>query len=95
MNKKVIYADDLLLAIRDDDMIDGKNFSIIRDHIKNAKAVEVLKVSHGHWNIDTSYMPFLSSCSECGAVYGIDGAFDWDYCPDCGSKMKGDKDENL
>ena len=49
--------------------------------------VDVVEVAHGYWEIDTSYMPFLSTCSECGALYTIDGAFDWNYCPDCGTKM--------
>ena len=47
------------------------------------------KEEHGRWIVDTSYMPFLSTCSECGALYTIDGAFTWDYCPDCGSCMEG------
>ncbi len=61
--------------------------NMVEDFVNKTPHVDVTKVAHGHWNIDTSYMPFVSSCSECGAVYDIDGAFDWDYCPNCGAKM--------
>ena len=86
MNKKVIYADDLLLVIRDDNMIDGRNFSIIRDHIKNAKAVDTVKVMHGRWDHN-------GNCSACNKnVYDDIDADMWacyepPYCPNCGAKM--------
>lgn len=52
-------------------------------------AVDAVPVIHGHWDIDKSFMPFISTCSECGAVYDIDGAFEWNFCPNCGAKMDG------
>ena len=53
--------------------------------------VEAVEVKHGRWNIDKSFMPFISTCSQCGATYTVDGAFDWNYCPHCGAKMDGDQ----
>ena len=38
--KKVIYAEDLLLAVREDPDINGANFARIRQHINEAPAVE-------------------------------------------------------
>ena len=52
-------------------------------------AVDAVPVIHGHWDIDKSFMPFISTCSECGAVYDIDGAFEWNFCPNCGAQMDG------
>lgn len=49
--------------------------------------VDAVEVVHGRWDIDRSFMPFLSTCSECGAFYDVDGAFEWNYCPNCGAKM--------
>lgn len=39
-SKKAIYAEDLLLAIRDDPEIDGKHFARIKEHISNAQVVD-------------------------------------------------------
>lgn len=41
--KKLIYADDLLQAIRDDPSINGANFAKIKRHIEAAPAVDVPK----------------------------------------------------
>ena len=49
--------------------------------------VDAVEVKHGRWNIDKSFMPFISTCSQCGATYTVDGAFDWNYCPQCGARM--------
>ena len=85
IKKHLIYKEDVLAMAWLADECEVVTASDIED----MKAVDAVKVDHGHWKIDTSYMPFLSTCSECGALYTIDGAFDWDYCPDCGSKMDG------
>ena len=37
--KKLIYADDLKMAIRDDANINGYNFAIIKQHIEEAEPV--------------------------------------------------------
>ena len=68
--------------------------NMVEEFVNKTPPADVAKVLHGHWEIDKSYMPFLSTCSECGALYTIDGAFDWNYCPDCGAFMKGDKNGN-
>lgn len=59
--------------------------------ILEAPTVDAVAVVHGKWHIDKSFMPFICTCSECGAVYDIDGAFEWHYCPICGAKMDGEK----
>ena len=57
--------------------------------ISSAATVDAKEILHGNWHIDKSFMPFISTCSECGSTYDIDGAFDWNYCPCCGAKMDG------
>lgn len=42
--KKLIYADDLLNAIRDDHNINGAHFARIRRHIDDAPEVEAVEV---------------------------------------------------
>ncbi len=50
---------------------------------------DVAPVRHGRWIIDKSFLPFVCTCSECGSSYDVDGAFEWDYCPECGARMDG------
>lgn len=64
-------------------------YNIIKGELITAPAADVVEVVHGHWIIDKSFMPFISTCSECGATYDIDGAFDWKFCPICGARMDG------
>ena len=59
-------------------------------YIESIPTVDAVEVVHGRWDIDKSFMPFISTCSKCGACYDVDGAFDWNYCPNCGAKMDGD-----
>lgn len=44
-DNKIIYAGDLLDAIRDDHSINGANFAKMRRHIETAKAVEAISVA--------------------------------------------------
>ena len=41
-NKKVIYADDLLSSLRDDETIDGAHFKRVKQHINAAPAVDAV-----------------------------------------------------
>ena len=43
-NKKVIYADDLLSTLRDDETIDGAHFKRVKQHINAAPAVDAVEV---------------------------------------------------
>ena len=47
----------------------------------------LVEQKRGRWDIDKSFMPFVCTCSRCGAFYREDGAFEWRYCPTCGAKM--------
>lgn len=68
----------------------GVSHAVIANKILDEQpTMDVVPIMHGHWDIDKSFMPFISTCSECGAVYDIDGAFEWNFCPNCGAKMDG------
>lgn len=60
--------------------------------VENAPAADVAPVVHGHWIEDHGYL----KCPECSVMVKCDFTFfdigNWDYCPNCGAKMDGDKD---
>ena len=78
-NRKIIYADELLNAIREDMTIRGAAFAAIMRHINTATAVEVAPVVHGRW------IKHLGDfeCSVCGA----EEEFVSKRCPNCGAIM--------
>lgn len=96
--KKVIFAEALLLSVRDDPEIDGKNFARFKEHIDNAPDA----VKHGRW-IDKREIPSYSNknipvveCSKCRCLF-CDiinvHSFMYHYCPNCGAKMDGGNDD--
>lgn len=90
MDKKLVYADDLMLAIRDDYLIDGRNFSIMREHINDAEAVDAVEVVHGQWV--NPYMNRYGHPCHCCSICGFKASHqDKNYCPNCGAKMDGGK----
>ena len=63
-------------------------------------AIEALKaepVKHGEWE-NTKYIN-VRKCSCCQAEYGVfsnkywNSIEDFNFCPNCGAKMKGDKEK--
>ena len=101
--KRVIYAEDLMRTIRDDQHIRGSAFARVKQHIDGAATVEDAEVMHGQWEIKWQYerdhtgeyeeWP-VATCPFCGhKEYGF--AYDkgwskpYNYCPNCGAKMDG------
>ena len=68
----------------------GKALEYFRKYVKKADSVSAERV--GEWIAKThkgEYVEFdVYVCSECGIVGGI-SANEWNYCPNCGAKMKG------
>lgn len=55
--------------------------------------VDAVPVVHGKWKpIKASIYPygFDVRCSECGCAI-LGGVNGWNYCPNCGAKMDGEK----
>ena len=67
--------------------------------LKTLPSADVQPVRHGHWQITDAY-PHNVYCSECHmkcaqthwAVWE-DGSLPRNYCPNCGARMDGEKDE--
>ena len=91
MANKLISADALQKAIRDDSYIDGVCFARVKKHIEEAEDA----VKHGRWVASGCG---FDCCSECHKVYadgyltamGIKPRTQFNYCPNCGAKMDGD-----
>lgn len=49
-------------------------------------------VRHGRW-LDCENYNDIAQCSECGLVRNIYRQEGWNYCPNCGAKMDGGKDD--
>jgi len=64
-------------------------------------ALQAEPVKHGEWEVyemhTTQYGKVGFQCSACGVPYKLEhrlGAdVGWHYCPNCGAKMDGGKDE--
>lgn len=69
----------------------------IKFDIEEAPTIEAEPVRHGRWD-DTGRYTFTDGslairCTECGAALHLDEweKYHWNYCPNCGAKMDGDK----
>lgn len=86
---KLIYARDLMLAVRDDLNINGYNFALIKQHIDEAPSVDAVEVMHGRWEeADDGDGAVCSICREdfCNIYLEVER---FNYCPNCGAKMDG------
>ena len=66
------------------------------DEIRHAPTVDAVPVVHGRWidaypDIEPNPMFMYGICSECGFEQGISKYLN--YCPNCGAKMDGGKDD--
>lgn len=54
------------------------------------------KQSEGYWTLKRPNCSYYCSCCGKGIKikYGERAAILWDYCPNCGAKMKGDNNEH-
>lgn len=72
----------------------------VLDILDNIHAADVQEVRHGKW-IDTepkynyeNHCAAHYQCSECGRRTGIKQTRTYKYCPRCGARMVGDKNNN-
>ena len=84
-DKRMIFAEDLIEALRDDPSINGANFRKLKQHIEEVPDA----VKHGHWVIHSSGRGLITTnwaeCSECHVC----GSPQWKVCPVCEAKMDG------
>lgn len=63
--------------------------------VKAAPAADVVEIKHGEWISDDA--DILFHCSKCETQISTSWDYeglDWNYCPDCGAKMDGERREN-
>ena len=69
--------------------------SAILEAIDDAPAVDTVEAVHGRWE-KSEYNGFVR-CDKCKDVY-IDESWltdgKWNYCPNCGAKMDGERKDN-
>ena len=92
-DKRLIDANALLDAMRDEEFQTFVPLDEIDSVIDNAPTIDAVPVVHGKW-LPTSIDPVdpYFRCSVCH--YGTDTIFDggdepFKYCPNCGAKMDG------
>ena len=52
---------------------------------------EAVEQKHGHWITDKNIRPNAYSLYHCSICNSLGNVF-FDYCPNCGAKMRGDDD---
>ena len=94
LKSHVLYLND----VYGNDCAVGNTLKIVIDEINAFPAVDVQEVKHGEWNrikqikhwadtetVSTNIAGFY--CSLCG----MEEKFKYNYCPNCGAKMNGEK----
>lgn len=63
--------------------------------VLKAPTADVAPVVHGEWvDREDYYLEMGMTCSACGnRVFREDGSADFNYCPNCGVKMDGGKND--
>lgn len=85
-------------------LVDEKNFfpAIVARALDEMPAADVVEVKHGEWIVVKEYNDYRMryeakiACSVCDHKPKYKGYLsDMDYCPKCGAKMDGGRDETL
>ena len=66
----------------------GRFFRVAEIDIDNAPTVDAIK--HGYWKGKPIAGYSDVGCSECGGVF-LENNGKWNYCPNCGARMDGNK----
>lgn len=98
-DKRYIDADKLTFSrvriIHSDGTIGGWHAVVMSSVIKDAPAADVVEVRHGEWEQQLRPYDDEIMCSVCGANFNIiDNCTEkFDYCPNCGAKMDGERED--
>ena len=87
--KAVGLIDDLAAAVARDEL-SGLSFSVVKRYIMRQDAVDAVEVVHGRWVDNGIPESMLSKCTVCGFPCG---ACTFNFCPNCGAKMDGERRE--
>ena len=72
-----------------DDLYDGYGYltKLGYEALATIEGADVVEVKHGKWVSETDY---AIKCSECGKDFIFE---EYNFCPDCGSDMRGDNND--
>ena len=82
-------------------LVDAEIGDVI-DIVDEAPTVDAVEVVHGLWldkteiHVYSKAHKFISErvdCSACGHIFFHTSALTYNYCPNCGAKMDGGKDD--
>ena len=98
-----IEAGELLMELNDTDIFDTYNdYSMVFDTIDNFPAADVAPVRHGRWkkskgNERPTENGFVHDdkyvCDCCGWGCCCETKLDFSFCPNCGARMDGAKND--
>ena len=93
--KRLIDANALL-----DKLIKTSRYFDVKFDIEEAPTVDAVEVVHGKWLTWKEQFPktILNNTETLGVFCSVCKMYadnDFDYCPNCGAKMDGDKDSGL
>ena len=73
---------------------DGYSDFVFAGHIHQAPTIDAVPVVHGEW-IEVNDAIITGTCSVCGwqAFFAETDVNGMPYCPNCGAKMDGGKDD--
>lgn len=98
--RKYIDAEQMKYQIRhqgvpDDYYDDEEREDIMCEMVDDLPDADVAEVIHGEWiYVDGDIGYNVYRCSKCGKVISLDEKEIYNYCPNCGAKMDGErKDE--
>lgn len=61
--------------------------------LKNATTVDAVPVVHGRWIQPDFILTEFWKCTACGVEWYMEDDGGWNYCPNCGAKMDGERSE--
>ena len=93
-----IEREDLLELYRMDDPVLNENghvpLPVIRQNIMDIPAADVSLVCHGQWETNSD-RPDSLICSVCKCGFDMWKHDPHNYCPNCGAKMDGGKNDAI
>ncbi len=87
---RLIDSDALIKKALDEAFFDSAAEDIFCELVETAPTVYAVEVVHGRWVDNGIPESMLSKCTVCGFPCG---ACTFNFCPNCGAKMDGERSE--
>ena len=94
--EKRLISYDVLIAHLDSCIEQGKGLFksvcvAIKCFVEQMPTVDAVEVVHGRWEWITEDVYGCTNCGDVNHVKEVMGQPDWNYCPNCGAKMYGER----